>query len=87
MVEPPDPKSFRPTFLRELERLPQLEPVVALPTVKPVPASCFLAEENVLLLEARSLGKPWSEVARMLPEKSLKALKRQLTLLQRPKVP
>ena len=85
-VAHPDPVNFKPAFLTELSVQPLLEPQPVLPVVEPVPASTFLPEESALVLEARSLGKPWSDIARMLPDKSMKALKRQYTLLQRPRV-
>lgn len=86
MVDAPDPSTFLPAYVRDRVQLPALQPYPALPVVASSAASDFLPEENALLLEARGLGKPWSEIGRMIPDKSMKALKRQLTALQKPKV-
>lgn len=58
----------------------------AAPRGDPIGVIDFMEEEDVLLLEAKTQGKPWSEIANMLPERGMKALKRQYTILQKPRV-
>ena len=86
MVEAPDPRTFKPQYPQEVPFGPSLGPLPAVQVVKASSSSDILAEEGTLIAEARNLGKPWSDIARMLPEQTVKALKRQYTLLQKPKV-
>ena len=86
VVEPPHPRVFRPAFLNHPQIQPVFDPLPPPPSQRADPSQILLEEESRLLLEARRLSKPYSEIAKMLPHHNVTSMKRHVAALLRKKV-